>query len=137
MPPPADESGPIKSLDEIVAAVGVYAREAYKFVQAGLHYTVTKLHGEDEGDPEANRHITGQQLSEGLRDFALLQWGMLARTVLARWGIRSTLDFGRIVFALVEHGHMSKTDEDTIDDFRNVFDFATAFDDGYQIEIKS
>ena len=136
MPPP-DEPAPLKSLDEIVEAVGVYARDAYKFVQAGLHHTVTKLHGEDEGDPEANRHISGQQLCEGLREFALLQWGMLARTVLARWGITATVDFGRIVFALVEHGHMSKTDDDNLEDFRNVYDFATAFDQGYKIEHKA
>jgi uncharacterized repeat protein (TIGR04138 family) len=135
--PPQDEPAPLKSLDEIVEAVGVYARDAYKFVQAGLHFTVTRLHGEETADPEVNRHVSGQQLSEGLREFAMLQWGMLARTVLGRWGITSTLDFGRIVFALVEHGHMSKTDEDTVEDFRNVYDFATAFDDGYKIEHKS
>ena len=135
--PPSDDPVPLKSLDEIVEAVGDYARDAYKFVQEGLHYTVSKLHGEDQGDPEANRHISGQQLCEGLRDFALMQWGMLARTVLERWGIASTLDFGRIVFALVEHGHMSKTEEDTLEDFRNVYDFAGAFDQGYRIEHKS
>jgi uncharacterized repeat protein (TIGR04138 family) len=136
MPPP-DEPGPLKNLDEIVEELGVYARDAYKFVQAGLLYTVTKLHGDDETNPEANRHISGQQLCEGLREFALLQWGMLAKTVLARWGITATLDFGRIVFALVEYGHMSKTDQDTVEDFRNVYDFATAFDQGYRIDQKS
>jgi uncharacterized repeat protein (TIGR04138 family) len=136
MPPP-DQPAPLKSLDEIVEQVGHYARDAYKFVQEGLHFTVTRLHGEDQGDPEANRHITGQQLCDGLRQFALMQWGMLARTVLGRWGISSTLDFGRIVFALVEHGHMSKTDQDTLEDFRNVYDFSSAFEGAYRIEHKS
>src|SRR4051812_19176165 len=133
--PPADEPTPLKSLDEIVDAVGLYPREAYRFVQAGLAHTVEKIHAEtEEGE---SHHVTGQQLSEGLREFALLQWGMLARTVLRRWNITGTYDFGRIVFALVEHGHMAKTDEDTVEDFRNVYDFKSAFDAGYKIECKS
>jgi uncharacterized repeat protein (TIGR04138 family) len=137
-PPPADEPSPLKSLDEIVEIVALYPREAYKFVQAGLAYTVEKIHVDlDDDDPEASRHVSGQQLCEGLREFALREWGLLARTVLRRWGIASTYDFGRIVFALVEHGHMSKTDDDDLEDFRNVFDFKSAFDHNYQIECKS
>lgn len=127
---------PVKSLDEIVEEVGLYPIEAYEFVQRGLGYTVQKLHGEVK-NPSANRHISGQQLSQGLREFALLQWGLLAHTVLARWNIRRTDDFGRIVFALVEHGHMSKTDEDNIEDFRNVFDFRTVFEEQYRIGCKA
>ncbi|HYE17474.1 MAG TPA: Minf_1886 family protein [Tepidisphaeraceae bacterium] len=136
MPPPADEPGPLKPLEDIIEEVGLYPREAFHFVQAGLSHTANNVHGEPD-DPEASRHITGQQLCEGLRQFALGQWGMMARTVLARWNITTTYDFGRIVFALVDHGHMAKTEDDTIEDFRNVFDFATAFDAGYKIECKS
>lgn len=134
--PPADEPVPLRSLDEIVEDVGLYPREAYLFVQQGLSHTVQRIHGEEE-DPEASRHVSGQQLCEGLRDYSLMIWGMLARTVLKRWNITTTYDFGRIVFALVDYGHMAKTDEDTIEDFRNVFDFETAFEQGYKIECKS
>src|SRR4051812_13750611 len=135
--PPTDEPSPLKSLDEIVEVVGLYPREAYKFVQAGLSYTVEKIHAEIADDPEASRHVSGQQLCEGLREFALKEWGLMARTVLRRWKITATDDFGRIVFALVEHQHMSKTDEDDVEDFRNVYDFKSAFDQNYQIECKS
>lgn len=135
--PPTDEPGPLKSLDEIVEEVGLYPREAFKFVQAGLSHTVEKIHAEIANDPEANHHVTGQQLCEGLREYALKEWGLLAGTVLRRWGITSTYDFGRIVFALVDNKHMAKTDEDTIEDFRNVYDFKTAFEGGYKIECKS
>lgn len=66
-----------------------------------------------------------------------MQYGMMARTVLSRWNLTSTYDFGKIVFALVDNGYMSKTDEDSIDDFRNVYDFRTAFDPArYKIECK-
>jgi uncharacterized repeat protein (TIGR04138 family) len=133
---PAKEPGPEKTIDEIVEEVGLYPAEAYEFVQRGLHHTVERLHGEIKA-PDASRHVNGRELSEGLRDFALSQWGLLARTVLSRWNIRSTEDFGRIVFALVEYGWMSKTDDDTLSDFRNVFDFEAAFDTGYRIECRS
>src|SRR5262249_35036416 len=103
--------------------------------QRGLAYTVDKVHGRKGS--KSTRHITGQELSEGLREFALLQWGMLARTVLLRWNIVRTQDFGRIVFALVENGWMSKTEEDNIDDFNNVFDFHDAFEEGSRIECKT
>jgi uncharacterized repeat protein (TIGR04138 family) len=129
MPP---ESQPEKSLQQVVEEVGLYPIEAYEFVQQGLSFTVQKLHGEVR-DPSKNRHVTGQDLCEGLRDLALTNWGLLARTVLERWNIRKTIDFGRIVFALVENGYMQKTDEDFIDDFKDVFDFKTAFEAEYRI----
>jgi uncharacterized repeat protein (TIGR04138 family) len=134
--PPAEPTRREKSLEEVVEEVGLYPIEAYEFVQQGLGYTVNKIHGE-RTDPEASRHINGRDLCEGLREFALMKWGLLARTVLNRWNVRKTHDFGKIVFALVEYGHMQKTDEDDIGDFQNVFDFKTAFESGYRIEMKT
>jgi uncharacterized repeat protein (TIGR04138 family) len=136
--PPQDEDAtvPARSLAEVVEHIGAYPEDAYRFVQQGLNHTVCKIHG-NEVDPQKCRHISGQELSHGLREFALQQYGMLARTVLGRWNITSTYDFGRIVFALIESGFMSKTDEDTIEDFRNVYDFRSAFDGAsYRIEYK-
>lgn len=130
--PPADLPKPEKPLHQIVEEVGLYPMEAYEFIQQGLSYTVHKLHGEVK-DESISRHVSGQQLCEGLREFALMNWGLLARTVLARWNVRRTVDFGRIVFALVDNGYMQKTEDDTLEDFRDVFDFKSAFEN-YKIE---
>lgn len=136
--PPADPPEPEKTLHEVVEEVGLYPIEAYEFVQQGLGYTVQKIHGQCEKKrPPASRHVSGQDLCEGLREYALLKWGLLARTVLGRWNIRKTLDFGTIVFALVDYGHMQKTDDDTLDDFRDVYDFKSAFEADYKIENNS
>lgn len=132
--PPLDEPAKEKSLLDVVEEVGAYPLEAYDFLQRGLSYTVQKTHGQNP-DPEASHHVSGQQLSEGLREYALLQWGMLARTVLRRWNITSTFDFGKMVFALVDNGLMQKTEDDIIDDFRHVYDFKT-LETGYRIESK-
>lgn len=116
--------------------LGGYPAEAYDFVQRGLSYAVEKIHAE-QTDPNASRHVSGGQLSEGLRDYALMQWGLLARTVLKAWGIHSTLDFGKIVFALIDAQQMQKTDDDTLEDFRDVYDFDTAFEAGYRMQLTS
>ena len=130
MPPPFKKAKEF-SLSELASDVGLYPPEAFEFIQQGLGYTVQKLHG-PKSSPKANRHVTGQDLCDGLREYALVQWGFLARTVLRRWNITSTLDFGRIVFALVEVGQMQKTDDDTLEDFKDVYDFRSAFETGYQ-----
>lgn len=111
---------------------GAYPPEAYDFVQQGLSYTVQLVHG-PAAKPRANRHVTGQDLCEGMRAYALDQYGMLARSVLRHWNIEATLDFGRIVFAMIEAGQMQKTDDDTIEDFRDVYDFRAAFELEYRI----
>jgi len=76
---------------------------------------------------QPSRHVSGRQLCEGLRDFAIQEYGLLARTVLRRWRVYRTADFGCIVFAMVDAGMMQKTDEDTADDFADVYLFSDAF----------
>ena len=134
--PPSKEPAKQKSLQQVARDFGHYPAEAYEFVQRGLSFTVQKIHG-TVVDPDASRHVSGQQLCEGLREFALSQWGLMARTVLGRWGIGATLDFGRIVFALIEVGQMQKQDDDSVEDFRGVYDFKTAFETGYRIKTAS
>ncbi len=96
-----------------------YKFEAYSFVLAALHYTMTAL--------PSPRHISGAEFCDGLKRYAVDQFGPLARTVLEYWGITETLDFGKIVFALVEVGLMRKTDEDSLADFTRIYDFEAAF----------
>ena len=130
--PPSDKPIKEKSVLQVVEDVGLYPPEAFAFIQKGLNHTVQLLHGKQK-DPRASRHVTGQDLCDGLREVALAEWGRMARTVLRRWNITSTLDFGRIVFAMVDAGLMQKTEDDTIEDFRNVYDFRSAFEVEYQI----
>jgi len=128
-----------RTLNEIVEDLSLFPLEAFRFVEEGLTFAANEIHGQlpsGKPVPSASRHVSGQQLCEGLRRYALLQWGLLAQTVLRRWNITCTLDFGRIVFALIDAGRLQKTDHDSIDDFRNVFDFRAAFEQDYRIEHK-
>jgi uncharacterized repeat protein (TIGR04138 family) len=105
-----------------------YPPEAFDFVRRGLDHTANNVHGAAEPEQApASRHITGQQLCNGLRDFAIAEYGLMARTVLARWRISATEDFGHIVFALVEAKALSTTEGDSIRDFIDIFRFEEAF----------
>ncbi|HID95513.1 MAG TPA: hypothetical protein EYP53_05580 [Candidatus Latescibacteria bacterium] len=110
----------LKRLEDVAEQNGRYRREAYLFVYAALEYTLNTL-------PE-RRHITGRELLEGISQYARKLYGGLAKTVFNHWGIGKTEDFGQIVFNLVDAGLMSKTEEDSIDDFKNVYDFEEEFD---------
>jgi uncharacterized repeat protein (TIGR04138 family) len=110
-----------------ILSSGPYPIEAFTFIREGLTYTSQRVHGNAENLAEVDRHISGQQLCMGLRDFAIEQYGMMAPVVLGHWNIHRTEDFGRIVFAMIQEGLMSKTQDDTTEDFRAVYDFDEAF----------
>jgi uncharacterized repeat protein (TIGR04138 family) len=126
-------------LDEVVRRDPRYAYEAYEFLFAALAHT-QKMLGRvppPEGTTtEQDYHVSGRQLCEGIRDLALEQFGLMARTVFHLWGIDRTDDFGEIVFNLVEANLMSKTSEDDRKDFHNVYDLDEALVRGYRIEVK-
>jgi len=126
---------PKQSMEDVVRRDGRYPLEAYAFLQEGLARAVRDVHGEDVA-PGARHHVTGQQICMALRDLAIERWGMLARTVLAKWNIHETIDFGNMVYLLIRHNFMHKSAEDSIDDFRDVFDFAQAFENHGEFELK-
>lgn len=108
-----------------------YKPEAYQFVRESLVYAQEALgYGKTDAEnppPEGERHLTGQELCEALRVYALEQFGMMSLLVLHRWGIRSTSDIGSIVYNLIAAGLMKKSDSDRRQDFDNVYDFDNAF----------
>jgi uncharacterized repeat protein (TIGR04138 family) len=113
-----------------------YHFDAYRFVFEALRYAQEQLgigqaETAEQGDEE-ERHVSGQQLCEAIRRFALSQYGLLAKSVLNEWGVRSTGDFGEIVFNLIDIGQMKKTDSDRREDFENVFDFDEGLRDVFE-----
>ncbi len=102
-----------------------YRREAYGFIMAALGITVQALPAERRRDPE-RRHLSGQELLEGVVRLARAEFGQLARMVFAEWGVSTGEDVGRIVFALVESGQLSARPEDSIQDFRDAGELAGA-----------
>lgn len=118
-----------------------YRADAYLFLWEALKFAQEELKmgrdtpseplenaQEEEGETsEPQRHVTGQELCEAIRQYALRQYGYMAKTVLNSWGLYSTSDFGEIVYNLIRIGRMRKTKEDRREDFDNQYDFRTAF----------
>lgn len=123
---------PKEDPEEVIRRVGTYAPEAYEFLYRALAVTQQLFERDPTAKDEAKRHVSGKELLEGIRVLALNEFGYMARVVLEGWGIKKTDDFGRMVFALVESGHMSKRDTDSIDDFHEVYDFREAFDQQFR-----
>jgi uncharacterized repeat protein (TIGR04138 family) len=104
-----------------------YDRKAYAFVRQGLDQTVKSLKKSDPERTQHSQHVSGRELLEGLRAYALDQFGPLAMTVLESWGVHRCSDFGDIVFNLIEYRVFSKTEQDRREDFTEVFNFDDAF----------
>jgi uncharacterized repeat protein (TIGR04138 family) len=112
------------AFERIRARDGRYHERAYLFVLAALEFAQGRL--------EQRRHLSGAELAWACRDFALEQFGLLAPTVLAYWGIHRTEDFGQIVFLLIDAGLLAGQPTDKIADFDRVYDFAEVFRAGYR-----
>lgn len=126
-------------LVEVVRRDGRYAYEAYEFVYAALNYTQRTLRREppESADPEdTSYHLTGRELLLGIRDFALREYGLMARTVFQMWGIERTADFGEMVFNLIDANLMSKSSRDTREDFHDVYDFVEELERNYRITLE-
>ncbi len=113
-----------EALDRILAHDPRFARDAYHFLREALDFTQKLISKENRG---VVRHVTGQELLDGLRQCALQQFGPMAVTVLEEWGVMSCKDFGDLVFNMVENGLLAKTEKDTRADFQNGYDFTEAF----------
>jgi uncharacterized repeat protein (TIGR04138 family) len=101
-----------------------YHRDGYLFVREALDYTQKAIIKENRGQL---RHVSGQELLGGIRDYALNQFGPMTMTVLEEWGIHNCQDFGEIVFNMVEASLLAKTEKDSREDFQQGYDFNEAF----------
>jgi uncharacterized repeat protein (TIGR04138 family) len=113
-----------EALDLIEARDRRFRRDAYLFVREALDHTQKSIGRDSQG---RMRHVTGQELLAGVRDYALAQYGPMALMLLNEWGIYKCQDFGDIVFNMVDSGLLAKTDKDTRADFQDGYDFQEAF----------
>uniref|UniRef100_A0A7V0Z776 Uncharacterized protein n=1 Tax=candidate division WOR-3 bacterium TaxID=2052148 RepID=A0A7V0Z776_UNCW3 len=103
-----------------------YRLEAYIFVLEALYYAREKF--------KVEKHISGKQLLEGIKELGLKRFGLLTKMVFEHWGVKKTIDFGNIVFNMVNEGLLTKTEEDKIEDFKDVYDFEEVFVKNYKLE---
>lgn len=110
----------LSTIESIAEKDTRYKSEAYLFVISALNFTVSRL--------KVRRHVSGKELLEGIRLYAIGQFGSMSRIVFEHWGIKSCEEFGNIVFNMVNAKLLSKTETDSIEDFKDSYDFKEAFD---------
>ena len=108
-----------KVIEDICVKDSRYKADAYEFMMQALYFTQKKM--------KRQGHMSAVELLGGIRDFAAQQYGPMAKTLLYHWGINKTDDFGNIVFNMIERKVLSKTENDSAADFKNVYDFEKAF----------
>jgi uncharacterized repeat protein (TIGR04138 family) len=126
----------LKNFQEVIQLIckedARYDAGAYNFMRQALDFTLSRIREQEEG--VQHRHVTGQELCAGIRDYALGQYGPMAYTLLKEWGLNQTEDFGEIVFNLVEYGVFGKTETDSREDFVKLYDFEETFRKPFQPE---
>ena len=123
-----------KKLQRIIDKDSRYSVQSYQFIFEALDFTASRLGKKYNSSREEERHVSGQELSEGIRQYALRKFGFMTRTVFELWGITNSGDFGEIVFNLVDSGLMGKTESDSLDDFKDLYDFQTEFEGKFKFE---
>ena len=126
----ADTDGPEERITQVRRRDRRFSRNSYEFVLDALDYTL--IHYGRDRKTGQERHVGGKELLVGVRELAAEQFGPMAPFVFKQWGVRSTEDFGEIVFNLIDAGLLSRRPEDSRLDFADGFDFETAFEEKFE-----
>ena len=130
-------NSPLQAMRDLLwRTIKRYKIEAYQFIRESLQYAHENLVEEDDAAAAGPKHVTGQQLCEACRLYAIEQYGYLAKMVLASWGIESTSDFGELVYNLIRIEQMRKSEADRREDFDDVYSFDNAFEPEFEFVAK-
>ncbi len=128
------------ALHQLVARDKRYPIEAYMFVRDALAFAADSMelsnqyhHDSQLMESAEEHHLTGQELCESIREFAINQFGYMARIVLKNWGVDSTSCFGDLVYNMIDIGLMKKSSQDRRSHFDEVYEFEDVFDERFQI----
>jgi len=99
----------------VSAELGRFDVEGFSFVSQSLRHAAALT--ASQRAPGERRHLTAQQLIDGVVDLAAERYGLLGGVVLRRWGIRNGDDIGSITFTLISKGVFSKQPSDRPEDF--------------------
>jgi uncharacterized repeat protein (TIGR04138 family) len=118
----------LEQVERITTVDERYRPDAYAFMMEALSFTQRRFN--------RDRHVTGEELLAGIKEFAVRKFGPFATMIFERWGVRSTEDFGHIVFNLIKHELLSKQDQDTFESFCNGYDLDDEFRKGYRQQLE-
>lgn len=113
-----------KKIDQICKKDRRFSVNAYFFILDALRVSAKEI---QKTQPDHSRHLSGEELAKGIRDYALNCFGCMSYTVMDLWGISKTVDFGAIIYNMINVGLLGKSGDDSINDFNDIFDFESVF----------
>ncbi len=119
-----------EAVSKIVEDDSRYAAEAYEFVSKAVVFTMLSL----SRDKSPNHHVSGQELLDGFRRYAIQEFGPMAGEIMKSWGFSNSTDVGNVVFNLVNRKLLGKTENDSLSDFKSGFDFEKAFSEPFKTD---
>jgi len=119
-----EKIGFAEAVERIIIEDPRFHREAYSFVRDALDFTVKQQKKNKEG---VSRHVSPAQLLDGIRLYAIKEFGPMVPTVFAYWNVGCCEDLGHIVFNMIRKGILGKNETDTLEQFRGGYDFHEAF----------
>lgn len=100
-----------------------FAPEAYALVMEALEFAIQRI-GE-------RRHVNAAELLVHFCDYAKESYGVMAYSILEKWGVRTTGDVGSIVYRLIDERVLAEQEGDSPADFSGVFELRTRLEDNY------
>ncbi|MCH2208586.1 MAG: hypothetical protein MK132_22330 [Lentisphaerales bacterium] len=120
-----------KVVNDIVLKDRRFKEDAYYFLNEAVIFSAEYFSKPEFG---TNRHLSGPELLDGIREFTLSEFGPMSMTVLKRWGLHNTLDIGHVIFNLIDAGVLAASPQDRLGDFDSVYDFNDAFSKPFEPE---
>lgn len=106
-----------------------FSIKAYHFLREALDFTLSRIMKDNHDNM---RHVSGVELLDGFKDFALDQFGPMTATVMREWGIKNGYHVGEMVYALISEEVFSQQEGDSINDFKGFMSFKDAFEKPFQ-----
>jgi uncharacterized repeat protein (TIGR04138 family) len=115
-----------KVIETLVERYPQYTEEAYEFMRARMDAAADRFCKDDKSP-----HLSARELYLGACAYALEEYGPLAARVLEFWGIKSSRDFGNIVYNLIEVGVFGKQKGDSPEQFDTLPDLQQVLNTPY------
>lgn len=91
---------------------------------------------DEDAENDDSNGVTAEQICVVAVEYAVRAYGLMARTILAKLGLRTTGDLGDVVYKMIDAGLIFPSEGETRADFDDVFDLGEELDRRFKFHYK-